>query len=116
MISKLRLAFAVAICSIAALAATPQPSASPAAVTIADFAYSPSSLTIPVGTAVTWKNNDTASHTVTDSNGAFDSGNLDQGKTFTFTFTKAGTYNYGCSYHPSMHGTIVVTAASSPSP
>lgn len=94
---------------------SPAPAASPVVVLIKDFAFVPSTLTIPVGTSVTWKNVDTASHTATDAKGAFDSGNLDTGKSFTFTFTKAGTYHYVCTYHQSMVATIIVGAPSSSS-
>jgi plastocyanin len=97
-------------------AATPAPAATPALVTIKDFAFSPTSVSIPVGGSVTWKNLDTAAHTATDSAGSFDSGNLDQGKSFTYTFKKAGTYHYVCSYHPSMVATVVVGAAATASP
>ena len=97
-------------------ASTPAPSATPVLVTIKDFAFVPSTLSIPVGGSVTFKNLDQAAHTATDSNGAFDSGNLDTGKSYTFTFKKAGTYKYVCTYHPSMRATIVVGASSTPTP
>jgi hypothetical protein len=60
---------------------------------------------------VTWSNVDGAPHTVTAENGAFDSGNLDEGAAFSFTFTAPGTYTYRCDYHPEMQATIVVAAA-----
>lgn len=94
----------------------PAPAATPVLVTIKDFAFSPNVVTIPVGGAVTFKNLDSAAHTATDSNGAFDSGNLDTGKSFTYIFTKAGTFKYVCTYHPSMRATIVVGAAAVPPP
>ena len=90
------------------------------AVSIADFAFSPQTLTVPAGTTVTWTNNDGAPHTVTSTDapstsaqttGVFDSGNLGSGQTFSFTFEKAGTYYYDCTLHAaqaSMHGTVVV--------
>lgn len=92
---------------------TPMPTATEASasgnsVTIANFAFSPQSLTVKVGTKVTWTNNDVATHTVTATNKAFDSGPLSNGKTFSFTFTKAGTYTYGCSIHTRMQATIIV--------
>jgi hypothetical protein len=59
---------------------------------------------------VTWTNNDDSPHTVTAANGPFDSGNVDPGGTFTFTFTQAGTYGYVCRYHGEMQATIIVTA------
>ena len=87
---------------------SPSPAPSPFAVTIKNFAFSPSELTIPVGATVVWKNEDSVAHTATSSGQGFDSGNLDQGQSFSFTFAKAGTYAYVCSYHPNMTGKIVV--------
>lgn len=78
------------------------------AIAIQDFAFDPDDLTIPVGTTVTWTNNDGAPHTVTADDGSFDSGNLGQGDTFTFTFEEAGTFTYICKIHPSMTATITV--------
>jgi amicyanin len=93
--------------------ATPaaSPAASPmaaAAVTIKDFKFDPPQLEVAVGETVTWTNQDGTTHTVTGDNGEFDSGNLDTGKSFSFTFTKAGTYSYHCSIHPFMKATVVV--------
>ena len=95
-------------------AATPAPAATPVLVTIKDFAFTPNVVSIPVGGSVTFKNLDQAAHTATDSTGTFGSGNLDTGKSFTYTFTKAGTYKYVCSYHPSMRATIVVGSTATP--
>jgi predicted lipoprotein with Yx(FWY)xxD motif len=80
----------------------------PVAVAIKDFSFGPA-LTVPVGTTVVWTNEDTAPHTVTASDGSFDSGNMDKGATFSFTFSKPGTYELLCAYHPNMKGTITVT-------
>ncbi len=88
--------------------ANPAPTAAPIVVTIRDFAFKPATLTIPVGTTVQWKNEDSASHTATSLTGVWDTGNLDQGQSGSFTFTKAGSYDYLCNYHPSMRATIVV--------
>jgi plastocyanin len=77
-------------------------------VTIMNFAFSPATLTVKTGTKVTWTNNDTVTHTVTDDQGAFNSGSLDPGSSFSFKFTKAGTYSYHCNIHHSMTATIVV--------
>jgi plastocyanin len=80
-------------------------------VNVANFQFSPATLTVKVGTTVTWKGV-SGSHTVTSDAGApmaFDQP-ISQGTTVMVTFTKAGTYNYHCSIHASMHGTIVVTA------
>jgi len=86
---------------------------SPAAagtLSIKDFAFTPAALTIKAGTTVTVTNHDSATHTWTATNKTFDSGELATGKTFTFTFTKPGTYSYICSIHASMHGTVTVTS------
>lgn len=83
-------------------------SASPE-VAIKGFAFTPATLTIKVGTTVKWTNQDSVAHTVTSDTGIFDSGDLADGDTFTFTFTHAGTFAYHCTMHPSMTATIVVT-------
>jgi plastocyanin len=89
-------------------------------VTIQNFAFTPQTLTVKPGTTVTWTNKDSVPHnlvsavslsTTAATTGLFTSGNLGQGQTFSYTFTKAGTYYYLCSLHisqPSMHAKIVV--------
>lgn len=89
------------------------------AVTISNFTFTPANLTVAVGTKVTWTNQDSAPHTVTSTDGpslgagvtkTFDSGDLGQGGTFSFTFDKAGTYYYECTIHAtmaSMHAVVV---------
>ena len=83
------------------------------AITIQGFAFSPATITVPVGTKVTWTNKDPAAHTVTSDTGAFDSKNLTTGATFSFTFNQAGSFAYHCAIHPRMVATIVVTGAAS---
>ncbi|MGW3043035.1 cupredoxin domain-containing protein [Kitasatospora sp. NPDC001159] len=92
------------------LTAVPRaPAAGAQQVTIANYAFSPSTLTVSKGTTVTWTNSDTDSHTVTSSgSGPLDSGTLNQGASYSYTFTMSGTYDYTCSIHPFMHGTVVV--------
>jgi plastocyanin len=112
------LTLAIAACSGSG---TPAPSAqasdgqsagAPAAggntVAIANFAFAPASLTVAVGTTVTWTNGDSASHTVTADDGSFKSDKLANGATFSQTFTSAGTFAYHCSIHPSMTATVTV--------
>ncbi len=77
-------------------------------VSIKNFSFG-SPLTVPVGATVVWTNEDDMAHTVTASNGAFDSGGLDKGQEFSFTFTKAGTFDYVCTYHSRMKSTVTVT-------
>lgn len=98
--------------------ATTAPAASPelsgktqtgaVAIDIKDFAFAPAEIRIPVGTVVTWTNSDPVAHTATEPGGTFNSGNLNTGQSFSFTFDTAGTYAYICSYHPFMKGTIIV--------
>ncbi len=84
------------------------PAPSGNSVSISGFAFSPASLTVSVGTTVTWTNNDSTTHTVTSDSGAFSSGNLANGKTYSYKFTTAGTYAYHCSIHSYMKGTVIV--------
>ena len=71
--------------------------------------YSINELTIPVGTTVTWTNDDDQIHTVTDAAGAFDSGFLDPGATWSYTFEEAGDFEYFCTPHPWMRAKVIVT-------
>ena len=72
--------------------------------------YAPPSITVVIGVnnTVTWVNKDQSIHTVTATDKSFDSGNILPGASYTYTFTKAGTYTYACIYHSWMKGTIVV--------
>jgi plastocyanin len=80
------------------------------AVEIKDFAFNPPTIEVAVGTTVTWTNNDTAPHTATQnpSGSGFQSGRLDNGGTYSYTFETAGTFEYFCEFHPNMTGTVVV--------
>ncbi|MCX9009853.1 MAG: cupredoxin domain-containing protein [Candidatus Methanoperedens sp.] len=87
-----------------------QPSVTSAAVQvdIKDFTFVPGTITVSKGTTVIWTNRDSAPHTVTSD--TFDSGTLNQGQTFTYTFNQAGTFEYRCTIHPSIpHGNVIVT-------
>ncbi|RMI30558.1 cupredoxin domain-containing protein [Nocardia stercoris] len=81
----------------------------PDSVVIDNFAFAPATLTVPVGTTVTWTNQDEEPHTVASSNGTFHSPGMGAKATYSFTFTRAGTFDYICSIHPFMHATVVVT-------
>lgn len=87
----------------------PPPTAGPNQVVIDSFAFAPATLTVPVGTTVTWTNRDEEPHTVAASDGSFHSPGMGTGATFTHTFSTAGTFDYVCSIHPMMRGTVVVT-------
>lgn len=77
-------------------------------VQISNFSFSPTTLTVKIGDRVTWTNQDSIGHSSTADDKSFDTGVLDQGKSGTVTFSKAGTYTYHCSVHPTMTGTIIV--------
>jgi plastocyanin len=75
-----------------------------------DTIFSPPILEVAAGTTVIWTNTSEVAHTVTGDDLEFDdSGIIDPGQTFAYTFTEPGTYTYHCSPHPYMTGVIVVT-------
>ncbi len=74
-----------------------------------DEGFQESNLTIDAGTTVRWRNMDSQPHTSTADDGEWDSGNLDPGDTFEFTFDEPGEYPYHCQYHGPQTGSITVT-------
>jgi plastocyanin len=87
--------------SMPGMAASPSGSQAPVTsntVAIRNFAFAPATVAVPVGTTVTWTNDDQDAHTVTAT-----------GQTFSFTFTRPGRYDYLCTIHPFMTATVVVT-------
>jgi plastocyanin len=81
-----------------------------AVVQLEDTTFQPGDIQLKVGEKVRFENEDAFAHTVTATAGAkFDSGSLDQGKTFEFTADKAGKISYVCTFHPGMAGTITVS-------
>ena len=88
-------------------AVSPPAPGAPAVITIADFGFSP--LTVTAGATVTVTNNDGAPHTVTAVGGEFATGLIDAGATVAFVApTQPGTYTFFCDLHPTMQGTLVV--------
>lgn len=81
-----------------------------AATNVSAPGYTPTDLTIIIGinNTVRWTNNDVMPHTVTARDGRFDSGNMNPGATYVYTFSKPGMYEYTCTYHGWMHGTVNV--------
>ena len=120
-LSRGRAVAAIAIATLVLVATQVGAFAATHSVSIKDIAYNPSSMSIHVGDKVTWTNAETGiyapQHTVTSDDGhSFDSGYLNQGNSFSFTFTKAGSFTYHCNVHSSMHGTITVLGATASSP
>jgi plastocyanin len=82
-------------------------------VTISSSGYSPASLTVVMGSTVTWTNNDNTAHTVTTTDGSISSGDIVAGSSYSKTFSTAGTYNYYDAHSISMMGVLIVSAMSS---
>ena len=83
-------------------------------VDMKNFQFQPAEITMSLGDSVTWTNNDATDHTVVAADGSFNSGKIPAGQTYTHKFDKAGTFQYQCSIHPSMKGTIRVIAPTPP--
>ena len=84
----------------------------PVGASIAPPFYDPQVLVVEIGVnnTVRWVNKDAVPHTVTDKNNSFDSGILNEGDSWTYTFTKPGTYTYYCKLHLNMIATVTVMA------
>ena len=78
-------------------------------VSIQDFSFNPGQITVAPGTTVTWTNEGPSPHTTTADDGSWDSGTLQQGEDFSFTFDEPGTYTYHCSIHPDMTASVKVS-------
>lgn len=88
--------------------ASATPDAGAQQVSIDNFTFAPAQLTIAAGTTVAWTNHDDIPHTVTSTNKRFSSAALDTDDRFAYRFTTPGTYDYYCTLHPKMTGTIRV--------
>ena len=113
---RANLIFAVPLLLTASLCAWADTPASEATISIEDFMFAPTAITVAPGTTVRWKNLDGEPHTVRGVETSFRSGALDQNDSFAFEFDQPGTYRYVCSIHPQMVGTIVVTPLPPKSP
>jgi plastocyanin len=81
-----------------------------ASVKIVDYNFTPQTLTVKVGTRVTFGNRDGTAHTATADQGSFDTGTLDKGRRMTIAFDQPGTFTYHCAFHAFMTGTINVVS------
>lgn len=75
---------------------------------ISGFAFVPDTITVAVGTTITWTNKDSAPHTVSSRDGVFESGTMSRNATFSYTFEQSGTFEYYCKFHPYMTAKIIV--------
>ncbi len=82
----------------------------PTEVEILDFTF-PADIMVEAGSSIVWQNADPISHTVTATDGSFDSGRIEPATTFELAFDEAGVFAYSCLFHPAMTGTITVVAA-----
>jgi plastocyanin len=100
------LALGLAVAVPAVPAATP----SAATVHIGNFTFSPAVIEVPVGTSLTWVNEDDAPHTVvgSDRDSPLKSSALDTDDRYAVVMSRPGTYRYFCSLHPHMTGTVIV--------
>jgi plastocyanin len=96
-------------------------------INLSSLMFNPLTTTVKVGETVTWRNDEPIGHTVTSgkymgidkttglrssqkADGMFNAKLDGKGKTFSFTFTKPGTYTYYCDIHQGMNATITVVA------
>ena len=112
--SALRLAATIALAAVCpqgmALADDPQPvNPQTVKVTIDNFAFTPATLTVKLGTKVTFVNHDDIPHSIVSVPGKFRSKALDTDQSFEYTFATAGDFDYFCGLHPHMKGKIIVT-------
>jgi plastocyanin len=77
-------------------------------VTIDASRFQPDTMTVMAGDTVVWRNEDLVAHTATSKAGAFDSGLIAPGKSWTYKPKRAGDFSYTCTYHPTMTGTLRV--------
>ncbi len=103
--------FAAAIFAAAAFSFSAPAGAEEVQVKIDNFTFNPQKLTVKAGTTVTWYNEDDIPHAIAATGKGFKSKALDTDDKYSFTFTTPGVYEYFCSIHPHMTGSIVVEAA-----
>jgi plastocyanin len=89
---------------------TRTPSADATSVLMANGHYRPKNLTVKAGTTLTWTNNDSTPQSVTsDAPGVFDSGPINPGATFAYTFAQAGVFPYHSTSASAVYGSVTVT-------
>jgi plastocyanin len=107
-----RLGFAVAALTVLTALGSGVAIAADRSIEMRDFAFSPRTVEIRVGDRVTWTNRDGVEHNAT--NGSFDTGLLAEGESASIRFTAPGTYEFFCTPHPSMTGTVIVRSTAAP--
>jgi plastocyanin len=108
---------AIALLMFGSTLAFASPEAVTKSVTIQNFAYNPTPITINVGDSITWTNLDQAAHSAKSTTGAFDTTILTTGQSKALTFGTAGTFAYICGVHgASMSGSVIVQSVATPAP
>ena len=105
--------------TVVAASPSPDPAARSARVAVEDFAFTPSNITIAVGGSVVWAvRKDPEQHTVTptEPDSFVGSGQLSDGDDYAVTFDRPGRYDYACSLHPFMTGTVIVQSVETVAP
>jgi plastocyanin len=77
-------------------------------VIMLNYRFLPQDIRVSEGYTVTWTNDDRVAHTVVADAGEFDSGEVQPGETFNYTFEETGVFNYSCTIHPGMIGSVTV--------
>ena len=103
------LSLALAVASLGSIVGAVPALADDQMVAIGNFAFAPQELKVPVGTTVTFRNDDDTIHSIVAEDGSFHSTGLDTDDTFSFTFNKPGDFAYVCGLHPFMRGKVTVT-------
>ena len=86
----------------------PPAASQPNTVVMSNISFGPDSIIVPVGTAISWQNNDGVNHTSTSDTGLWDTGVISPGTSKSVTFNTAGSFPYHCTVHPMMTGTVIV--------
>lgn len=106
--SALSVLLLITAAALSAPKESPKEKAKRTEISIKDRKFTPAKVTIKVGETVLWTNHDHMDHTVDAKDNSFSSGTIKSGKTYEFTFKKAGEFAYDCTLHPRMKGTVVV--------
>lgn len=114
-LARVLIILGIATVGLAGRSALAAPAKQSVTIEMQDFQFAPKTVTIVAGTTVNWPNPGAAPHTTTSEAGLWDSGQKAPGESFSFTFTRAGTFAYYCTLHGArggvgMAGTIIVTA------
>jgi plastocyanin len=84
------------------------------AIAIKNYGFAPKRVVVRQGDVIAWTNSDAVRHDATAIDRSFATGTMKFGETRTVTASKPGTFEYKCSFHPEMRGTIVVEAPEKP--